>query len=210
MTAVAIYSKDPKLRSELARRLRDTTTVVIAEASDDLQTLTQLMERNQINILLADSPRSDEQKDLQQHGASLIALVEADDHDAALEALQLGATSILPRSAEGREIAAAIDAAKHGLAILPRTLIDLFLEIGSPGPDQPSKTMDAEHPKLTAREIEVLTAIADGMSNKAIARRLGISFHTVKFHVAALLTKLEADTRAEAVAKAAHLGLIML
>ena len=43
--------------------------------------------------------------------------------------------------------------------------------------------------QLTARELEVLTAMADGATNKAIARRLGISFHTVKFHVAAILEK---------------------
>ena len=48
------------------------------------------------------------------------------------------------------------------------------------------------------------------VSNKAIARRLGISFHTVKFHVTSVLAKLDADTRTEAVAKAAQLGLVML
>lgn len=63
---------------------------------------------------------------------------------------------------------------------------------------------------LTPRELEVLTAMADGASNKAIARRLGISFHTVKFHVASILEKLDADSRTEAVAEGARLGLIML
>jgi len=63
---------------------------------------------------------------------------------------------------------------------------------------------------LTARELDVLAAMADGASNKAIARRLGISFHTAKFHVAAILAKLDADSRTEAVARAAHLGLVML
>ena len=63
---------------------------------------------------------------------------------------------------------------------------------------------------LTPRELEVLAAMADGASNKAIARRLGISFHTAKFHVAAILAKLDADSRTEAVTKAAHLGLVML
>jgi DNA-binding NarL/FixJ family response regulator len=52
--------------------------------------------------------------------------------------------------------------------------------------------------------------MADGASNKVIARRLGISLHTVKFHVAAILGKLDADSRTEAVARAAHLGLVML
>ena len=63
---------------------------------------------------------------------------------------------------------------------------------------------------LTARERDVLAALAAGASNKVIARRLGISFHTAKFHVAAILAKLDADSRTEAVAKAAHLGLVML
>ncbi|HYM02131.1 MAG TPA: LuxR C-terminal-related transcriptional regulator, partial [Stellaceae bacterium] len=61
-----------------------------------------------------------------------------------------------------------------------------------------------------AREVEVLSALADGASNKAIARRLGISFHTVKFHVASILTKLDADSRTEAVAQGARRGLVML
>ena len=64
--------------------------------------------------------------------------------------------------------------------------------------------------RLTPRELQVLTAMADGATNKAIARRLGISFHTVKFHVAAILEKLDADTRTEAVMKAAQLGIVML
>ena len=63
---------------------------------------------------------------------------------------------------------------------------------------------------LTARERDVLAALADGLSNKAIARRLGISFHTAKFHVAGILAKLDADSRTEAVTKAAQRGLVML
>jgi DNA-binding NarL/FixJ family response regulator len=56
----------------------------------------------------------------------------------------------------------------------------------------------------------VLTAMADGLSNKGIARRLGISFHTVKFHVASILEKLDVDTRTEAIVKAVQLGMVML
>jgi DNA-binding NarL/FixJ family response regulator len=68
----------------------------------------------------------------------------------------------------------------------------------------------ARRTRLSKRERAVLTAIADGLSNKEIARRLGISVHTVKFHVASILEKLEVDTRTEAVIKAAQLGLVML
>lgn len=54
---------------------------------------------------------------------------------------------------------------------------------------------------LTPREAEILSAISAGLSNKAIARRLAISQHTVKFHVESLFRKLHVRTRAEAVAK---------
>jgi DNA-binding CsgD family transcriptional regulator len=61
---------------------------------------------------------------------------------------------------------------------------------------------------LTPRECEVLALLAEGASNKAIARRLAISVHTVKFHIASLLDKLDAEGRTEAVAQAARLGAI--
>ncbi len=61
---------------------------------------------------------------------------------------------------------------------------------------------------LTPREFDVLALIAEGASNKAIARRLGISVHTVKFHIASLLDKLDAEGRTEAVALAARMGAI--
>ena len=63
---------------------------------------------------------------------------------------------------------------------------------------------------LTPRELEVLTLLAEGMSNKAIARRLGISVHTAKFHVGELIDKLDAVGRTDAVAHAARRGVIHL
>jgi DNA-binding CsgD family transcriptional regulator len=63
---------------------------------------------------------------------------------------------------------------------------------------------------LTARELEVLALLAEGASNKQIGRRLGISAHTAKYHVASLLEKLDAVSRTDAVAHAARLGVINL
>lgn len=63
---------------------------------------------------------------------------------------------------------------------------------------------------LTPRELEVLGLLAEGASNKAIARRLGISSHTAKFHVASLIEKLDAVGRTDAVAHAARIGVIHL
>jgi two-component system, NarL family, nitrate/nitrite response regulator NarL len=70
---------------------------------------------------------------------------------------------------------------------------------------------DEEAPALlTPREAEILALVGQGMSNKAVARALGISVHTVKFHLEALFGKLEATSRAEAVAKGLRGGVIEL
>ena len=63
---------------------------------------------------------------------------------------------------------------------------------------------------LTARELEVLALLAEGASNKLIARRLGISAHTAKYHVASLLEKLDAVSRTDAVVHAARIGVLHL
>jgi DNA-binding CsgD family transcriptional regulator len=63
---------------------------------------------------------------------------------------------------------------------------------------------------LTARELEVLALLAEGASNKLIARRLGISTNTAKYHVASLLEKLDAVSRTDAVAHAARIGVLHL
>ena len=65
-------------------------------------------------------------------------------------------------------------------------------------------------PALTARERQVLQLLAEGASNKAIARRLGITPHTAKFHVASIAAKLGASGRTEAVAKGLRFGLVMV
>ena len=81
--------------------------------------------------------------------------------------------------------------------------VTLVLSNGVSGPAE-------NHVLLTPRELEVLTLLAEGLSNKAIARRLGISVHTAKFHVGALMDKLDAVGRTDAVAHAVRRGVIHL
>ncbi len=75
--------------------------------------------------------------------------------------------------------------------------------------DQPRASTPSES-DLTPRERDVLTLMAEGVSNKVIAKRLGISVHTAKFHVASILDKLDATGRTDAVAHAARRGVIEL
>ena len=97
----------------------------------------------------------------------------------------------------------------RGLVVFQRQLFAALLH-AEPLLGEQLNTSNDGNAQLTVRELEVLTAMADGATNKAIARRLGIPFHTVKFRVAAILEKLDADTRTEAVMKAAQLGIVML
>jgi DNA-binding CsgD family transcriptional regulator len=102
---------------------------------------------------------------------------------------------VLPRDAGASQIDAAIRAVSAGLIVrLPDAMETGF---------SPMRESDG-HALLTPRELEVLATLAEGMTNKAIARRLNISLHTVKFHVESLFRKLGARTRTEAVAKASE------
>jgi len=100
---------------------------------------------------------------------------------------------------------AALLASVPGLRLAsPREVADVAL-VTARAPEQAS-----ENTALTARELEVLALLAEGASNKEIARRLGISVHTAKFHVGQLLDKLDATGRTDAVTHAARRGVIQL
>jgi two-component system nitrate/nitrite response regulator NarL len=75
---------------------------------------------------------------------------------------------------------------------------------------RPLPAADALVEPLTPRETEVLQLLAEGLTNRRLGERLGISEHTAKFHVNAILGKLGARTRGEAIAQAARLGLLLL
>ncbi len=132
--------------------------------------------------------------------ASLTSFVVLLDNPATegAAALRAGARAALRRDASPAELAAAIEAVAAGLIVLPPEAIP-----------RPPRSESAAEP-LTRREREVLSLLADGLGNKIIAARLGISDHTVKAHVGAIFDKLHVGTRAEAVALGLRLGLIAL
>lgn len=131
-------------------------------------------------------------------GLPVLALLSSPGQ--AQEALSAGAGGVLPREAPADGIRAALRAVAAGLVVLdPGSAGELL----RPAPAAPAEG-------LTPRELEVLSLLAEGISNKAIAERLGISDHTAKFHVNAILGKLGAQSRSEAIVRAARLGLVVL
>lgn len=121
------------------------------------------------------------------------------------DAVRQGVRALLPRDAGAAEILAAVESAARGLAVVdPRELETLLAGAVVAAPAA------SETPALTARELEVLRMMAEGAANKNIAWKLNISEHTAKFHVASILTKLNASTRTEAVTVGIRKGLILL
>jgi DNA-binding NarL/FixJ family response regulator len=216
MIAVAILSADPVLRRSLEQMLRADPAVAVVGAADAPSALLHLIDRNRVDAVLAHAPPPDQLSDwrLRHDRTAFVVLLDESDPEDGIEAFHAGAAAVLPRAAARNEIMAAIAAVASGLAVAPRGLLATLLDgtgLGAGGLADALPAGDgAGSARLTPRELEVLAAMADGASNKAIARRLEISFHTAKFHVAAILAKLDADSRTEAVTKAAQLGLVML
>ncbi len=146
----------------------------------------------------ARSPRS---------GPALVVLADDPRGGWAAEALRAGVRGVLPREASAAEIVAAVTAAAAGLVALSPDLIEAILPALSAAP---RALPPAPSQALTPREVEVLGMLAEGLGNKIIARRLGISEHTIKFHVGSIFSKLNASSRTEAVTLGARQGLIML
>ena len=180
--AVALRVGDPSLAESLSALLAGLPGIDLVEDED-------------AEIVLADAVPV---------GPAESGLIVLADGAAALRAIRAGADAVLARDASRDEIRLAIEAVARGFALVPlAALAALFRrEDGLAG--------GMILPALTAREAEVLALMAEGASNKAIARRLAISAHTAKFHVASILDKLDAAGRTEAVAQAARLGLLML
>jgi DNA-binding NarL/FixJ family response regulator len=112
-------------------------------------------------------------------------LVLTDDEAIAADRTVAG---VLPREAPASRVLAAVHAVAEGLSVRV--------------PQAPAPRL------LTAREAEILALIAQGLSNKSIARRLGISAHTVKYHLEAVFSKLGVNSRAEALSRGIQRGLV--
>jgi DNA-binding NarL/FixJ family response regulator len=208
--AVAILSADPSVRGRFESLPQGDRTVTIAGVVGHLSDFMSLISRKTIDIAVIDDP-TDEQLEQWKEARTkppLLVLLNAGDRKNAVRVFAAGATAILDRSAAGKKISAAIAAAAAGLVVLEPEHLGV-IDHASPSAE-PLEHNGTGPLRLTPRELDVLAAMADGASNKAIARRLNISLSTVKFHVASILAKLDADSRTEAVMKAAQSGLVML
>jgi DNA-binding NarL/FixJ family response regulator len=132
----------------------------------------------------------------------VLGLVFRSDEDDFIRAFACGADAfVLLEELTTEILAATILQLAHGIAILPRAMLEVMRPEHTPSVSPPP-------PMLTGRETLVLGVLAKGMTNKHIARQLGVSVNAVKRHVSSLMQKLGADNRTKTVMLAQHLGLV--
>src|ERR1700736_2554655 len=199
MATVSILASLPSIRLGLADMLSAHGHVVLPEdeATDATVWVLDAPSPTTLDTLTAhrysDSPRT--------------AVVLSDDtgQPSQLARAGLRGWACLARDVDADQLDLAVRSAEAGLVLLDLPLAGTSLA----GPAPLAARLPTTEP-LTARELQVLQLVAEGLPNKGIARRLGISENTAKFHVASLCGKLGASSRTEAVTIAARRGLILL
>ena len=204
--SIAIVADDPLARAGLAMMLQHVDSIdVIAQLAGDDFLQEDEAETAVYDAILWDlgwmTPDAIPSYDDTLPPVILLAPEESDSQ----LLWQSGCKAILGRQIDPDQLAAAIAGVVAGLMLFdPETAV-------FPTNQTIPLTDDLEMAEeLTPRESDVLQLLAQGLTNKAIAQQLDISSHTVKFHVNAIMTKLNAQSRTDAVVRATRLGLIML
>jgi DNA-binding NarL/FixJ family response regulator len=205
-TRVYIVADNPLARVGLATLLVEATDCEIVGQGADDETVLDSLDVYQPDIILWDMSwmatlETQSLTDVLETSIPVIALIN--DENQTNDLWQLGIDGILLQDADPDRIAAAILAVGQGLVVLDKAITEQLSTV-------PDASIEPLAEALTQRELEVLQLLAEGLSNKAIAYELGISDHTVKFHVTAIMTKLSSQSRTEAVVRATRLGLIHL
>ena len=199
-------------RAGLEALIKNAPLLKLAGSLQATLALAQYASQLQPDVILLDLENSDRHLESQPtlpripSIVPVVALIDEPSADWAAHALRSGVKAIIPRDSGMDEILAAITAAQAGLVLLdPAVTQNLAARIPTSHAQSPP-TLDA----LTPREIEVLRMLAEGLGNREMGTRLGISDHTVKFHISSILDKLGAATRTEAVTMGIRRGIILL
>ncbi len=217
MTSLRVFiaADDPLARAGLDGLVRAHPDLVIAGEDAMVGLPNNALRAADPDVIVADlgsGPReSDQTLDVVGVAGYPAVVLATPDVDAS-EVLGHGIRGIVLREIDADTLAAALRGAASGLVVLDpafaAALAPAALAPGALAPgDRDAFTLVED---LTPREHQVLQQLAEGLSNKAIAGRLGLSEHTVKYHVDAILGKLGAHSRTEAVTRAARLGLLLL
>lgn len=202
---VLIIADDPLARAGLAALLSIAPSVIVTGQSSSGVDPAALLEAFLPDAVLwdlgwtPDSQIAALSQFVEEYRIPVVALLAVESLAGIVRAA--GARGLLTRTSTTSQIATSLHAAVQGLLVFDETLLSAPLHTPT--------DVDLVEP-LSARELEVLRHLAEGLSNKEIARSMTISENTVKFHVNTILGKLGAQSRTEAVVRATRAGLILL
>jgi len=210
MVRVFVVAPTPMMIAGL-RAMLTTPDIEVVGTAREATSLAQIKEELlAIDVIVVDHLLLDEVTRAITNDAriALVALTNDDERPLAiLRNLHLRGWSLVPVGASGAELQAAVAAVAQGFVVLPVAFSEQF---SGQRPVIGSLNLSSPDEALTNREREVLELVSQGLSNKLIARRLQISEHTVKFHIASISNKLGASSRTDAVSRGVRRGLITL
>lgn len=209
MIRVLIRARSPVAKAGLESLLRTQASLeIVSESGRGEEAADGIIAEPPADVVVAELESRDEEEaahffDDAATGVPVVLLVNGPVAEWS-GALRQGVKALLPSNATAAQIAAAIEAAAAGLTVIDSNEIENLLPMRTPN------EIEALAEPLTPREIEVLRAMAEGLANKEIAARLGISEHTVKFHVASVMGKLGVASRTEAVMQGIRRGMVLI
>ena len=200
---IVIVDDDPLVRAGLRMILESEAITVIGEAADG-ETALGLIRRERPDLVLLDirMPGTDGitvARTLRQHGDTtrVLVLTTFDTDELVVEALRAGANGFLLKDTPPADMVEAIHKTITGEAVLSPAATSRLIRAVTAGPDPTAERARARLASLTDRERDVALAIAEGHSNQRIAADLFLSVTTVKTHISALFTKLDAHNRVD-------------
>ena len=212
MTTILIATGYASTRAGFRAMLSGVSDCLMVGEARNIEEALALLASTHPDVMLTDDsvgPLKEHLEELKRSQVALVVLSEEPGVSSLLAQSELRGWGLLEKTAEAEEIVSAILAASANLIVLNRNAIE---ELTSPAPrlNDFSAGDDYVDPNLTSREMEVLQLMAQGLPNKNIANRLGVSLSTAKFHVASILSKLNVGSRTEAVTAGARSGLVTL
>jgi two-component system, NarL family, response regulator YdfI len=202
---IAVAATSAVRRAGLESIIRSHAEFHLAGSFGAVASLVSFARSTELDVIVIDT---DSIRDLllePTSDAAIVLLTEVAEARSISRLLRSGVRAILSRESDPDDVLSAIYASYDGLVLLSTPTAESLAALFG---DQPLEVEAELSEEITSRETDVLRMLAQGLVNKDIAARLGISEHTVKFHISSILDKLGASTRTEAVTLGIRRGLI--